>query len=432
MTTELRITALAHGGAGVGREQRPDGEASGRAWFVPGALPGERVTAEVEHEARRFVRGRLVSVLEPADTRVEPPCPLANTCGGCSWQHVAVERQPELKRQIVADQLRKLVPDDRVVAHPTPREHATGHGYRRRARLHYERDDHGTVRLGFFAGHSRDLVDVPSCPVLVPVLDEAFARLRAEPSLLLRRGEVHGLTDGTEVALALPGVKPSPERIAAAERLLGGALVGILLRGGRSVHGVGRPRVAIDARDGLPPVKGSPLSFAQAAEAGNRALVRHVLGRARTDGLRVLELFCGAGNFTRALARTAQRVWALDGDREAIAALRGLAEAHGLPINAKRGTAEGVLAKHEERGTGYDVVVLDPPRRGLGQAASKSLARVAGERIVYVSCDPATLARDLEVLTAKGWTIDDVTTFDLMPMTPEVETVVTLHRKGQS
>ena len=431
--TELQISAMAHGGAGVGREQLPGDEtsgASGRAWFVPGALPGERVTAAIDHQAKRFVRGRLVSVLQPAEIRVDPPCALAGTCGGCAWQHVAVDSQAELKRRIVVDQLRKLVPEDRVVAHASsPRPQA--HGYRRRARLHYERDDDGTLRLGFFAPHSRDLVDVPHCPVLVPALDHAFARLRTEPSLLLRRGEVHGLTDGTEVALALPGVKPSPERIAAAQRLIDGPLVGVLLRGGRAVHAVGRTKVAIDGRDGLPPVKLSPLSFAQASEEGNRALVRHVLGRAKVDGLRVLELFCGAGNFTRALARTALRVWALDGDREAIAALRQLAEAHGLPINAKRGTAEGVLAKHEERGTGYDVVVLDPPRRGLGQAASSSLARVAGERIVYVSCDPATLARDLEVLTTKGWAIDDITTFDLMPMTPEVETVVTLTRKGK-
>ncbi|MEM6996852.1 MAG: RsmD family RNA methyltransferase, partial [Myxococcota bacterium] len=248
--------------------------------------------------------------------------------------------------------------------------------------------------------------------------------------LLRTEGEVHLLTDGKDVVLALPGVKPESSVTAKAKALLGDPVVGVLLRGGRQTHSVGRTRLHIDGIDGQLPVQANALSFAQANAPRNAALVRHVVGRARADGQRVLELFCGAGNFTRALARVARRVWALDDDREAVNALRALAEEHRLAINAKRGQASSWLSRMEKNGSTYDVVVLDPTRRGLGQSEAASLARVATSRIVYVSCDPATLARDLKVLVDKGWAVADVTVFDLMPMTPEVETVVTLLPKG--
>ena len=296
--------------------------------------------------------------------------------------------------------------------------------------MHYERDDDGTVRMGFFAAGTHTLIDVEQCPVLLPPIDRALRRLRAHPEILRPQGEVHALTDGERVVLALPGVRPDASVIADVKAILGGELVGVLLRGGRQTHSVGRTRLKIDGVAGHAPVTANALSFSQAHAERNAALVRHVVGRARADGQRVLELFCGSGNFTRGLAKTARRVWGLDDDREAIGALRALAEEHRLPINAKRGSASSWLSRMANNGTKYDVVVLDPTRRGLGQSEAASLATVASSRIVYVSCDPATLARDLKVLVDKRWAIADVTVFDLMPMTPEVETVVTLMPVG--
>ena len=177
----VRVRALAHGGAGVGSE--PGGE--GPTWLVDGALPGEVVQAAAVHRAKRHVKGRVLEVIEASDARVEPPCSLAGTCGGCRWQHVAAPRQGELKRGIVVDQLRKLVPADHRVALAYQGE---ADGYRRRARLHYSH--RGSFSLGFYAARTRDVIDVPRCPVLHPVLRSALEALRGVASALPDEGEV--------------------------------------------------------------------------------------------------------------------------------------------------------------------------------------------------------------------------------------------------
>lgn len=417
----------------------------GLTWFVPGALPGELVEVEPEHRKARWARGRLAAVIEPAPDRAAPPDAAADRCGGCDWQHVAAERQGEHKREIVAGELRALVTDPaRVLLHPVA---GPATGYRRRARMHYEKLPAGeagaeagaqpspeaqTLRLGFFARGSHDILDAHRCPVLRPELQHAFDRVRALAPFLPRQGQVLGLSDGQHAVLALPGVRPEEDVLAAAHALLDDRLVGILLRGGRQSVAVGTHELRLDGGDGLPPMRAHPFVFAQANAAVNRALVKHVARMARADGKRVLELHAGAGNLTRALARTAKRVWTLDDDREAKGLLRAMAEAENLPVNAKHGSAEGLVASLHERGVRYDVVVIDPPRAGLGEASAAQLATVVGERLVYVSCDPSTLARDLKVLVAGGLRIADVTVFDMMPMTAEVEVVATLERPGGS
>ncbi|MCA9712036.1 MAG: RsmD family RNA methyltransferase, partial [Myxococcales bacterium] len=224
-----------------------------------------------------------------------------------------------------------------------------------------------------------------------------------------------------------------PPVLEALHARLDARLQGVLVRGGRQTMAVGRHLLRLDGGDGLAPMRAHPLVFAQANAEVNRALVRHVARMARPDGQRVLELHAGAGNITRALARTARRVWALDDDRDARELLRALAKDEGLPINAKHGSAENLLqrlADKRDESARYDVVVVDPPRRGLGEQSAAHLAAVAEQRVVYVSCDPATLARDLRVLVAGGLRLTDVTVFDMMPMTAQVEVVATLVRPG--
>jgi 23S rRNA (uracil1939-C5)-methyltransferase len=437
VSVRVRIHGFAHGGEGVGREE------DGLTWFVPGALPGELVEVEPEQRKARWARGRLAAVLEAAPDRAAPHDAAADRCGGCDWQHVAAARQGEHKREIVAGELRALVPDPaRVLLHPVA---GPATGYRRRARMHYEKvppeagaeagDEAGAeaevLRLGFFARGSHDILDAHRCPVLRPELQHAFDRVRALAPYLPRQGQVLGLSDGEHAVLALPGVRPEEDVLAAAHALLDDRLVGILLRGGRRSVAVGQHELRLDGGDGLPPMGAHPFVFTQANAAVNRALVKHVARVARADGKRVLELYAGAGNLTRALARTAQRVWTVDDDREAKILLRAMAEAESLPINAKHGSAENLVASLHERKIHYDVVVIDPPRAGLGEAASAHLAAVVGERLVYVSCDPSTLARDLKVLVAGGLRLVDVTVFDMMPMTAEVEVVATLERPAQ-
>lgn len=423
----VRIRTLAHGGAGVGEPVTDPAAEPGPVWFVEGALPGELVEASPVHRARRHVRGVLERVIEPSPVRVEPPCPVAALCGGCAWQHVDPAAQLGLKVGIVADQLRRLVAAEQVHQGATGRPDA----YRRRARMHYARGEGADGwQLGFLRARSHDILDLSTCPVLTPALDAAMQRLRTVADRLPARGEVLGLTDGQVSVLGLPGVRPEPETVEALASLIDDRLVGIDVRGGRTTAAIGRTVLEVDRVAGLPPMLASAFVFTQAHATVNVALVRHVARAARADGHKVLELYAGAGNFTRALAKTATRVWASDTDRESVELLRRLAREARLPINAKRQSAPRLLPKLAQADVTYPVVVLDPPRSGLGKEASAALAKVAGERIVYVSCDPATLARDLEVFVARGFDIADVTVFDMMPMTPEVEVVATLKRRG--
>ncbi len=417
--SRIRIRALAHGGDGVGA--LVDGE--GPTWFVPGTLPDEVVEAEVTRTAKRFVQGRALDIVERSPARVDPPCGHAEVCGGCQWQHVDPIKQAEFKARIVADQLRGLIPGVRVGF--------SGHalGYRRRARLHYRRDESGFA-LGFHGARSRAVVDVDTCPVLEPVLDAAAQRLREVAGMLPPSGEVLALTDGSKAILGLPKVKPTPDVLEALRVLLDDRLVGIEVRGGRQQGHVGQRTLDIDGTARWAAVRTGPFSFGQANATGNRALVEHVVKQVQADGLRVLELYAGSGNFTRALSLSAQRVWASDTDHDAVKTLQGVAKANDLPINAKRQSATNLLPKLAKGASDYDVIVLDPPRAGLGEEGTAAACRVANQRIVYVSCDPATLARDLKVAAAKGFDVEDITVFDLMPMTSHIEIVATLKSRS--
>ncbi len=411
---------MAHGGAAVGVAVSDDDD--GRILFVDGALPGETVEVEVTREGKRWRRGVALRLRRASPDRVEPPCPLADTCGGCDWQYVRPAAQGRLKRDIVIDQLRGVldgvtVGDTVGVGPPL--------GYRRRAKMHYIREGR-ELRLGFRPARTHELVDVRSCLVLAPALDRGLQRIRALAPHLPIQGNVLGLSDREKVVLGLPGVRPEEALVAAAQAAVDRELVGFMLRGGRQRHAVGNPWLEIDGEQGRTPVVAGPFSFAQAQAPGNAALVRHVVARAHPAGRRVLELFAGGGNFTRGLSREARRVWTVDEDRESVKLLRELAERWDLSINAKHGSAQRLLQRLARAGTRYESIVLDPPRKGLGEEAAVALSRVASGHVVYVSCDPATLARDLRVLVDRGLRLTDVHVFDLMPMTAQVEVVATL------
>ena len=439
----VRIHALAHGGAGVGRSEDP-GET--RVHFIDGALIGERVRAAIDGEHKRWLRGHVLEVLDASEQRVDAPCPLAERCGGCSWQHVDPRAQAPLKLEIVRGQLSRKLGDALTALGPAAVaaiDSPTALHYRRRARVHYRRRGEA-LELGFFGSRSREVVDHEHCPVLDPALDWALQLLRGWSRWLPERGEAVGLSNGTEVVLGLPGVRAQAALLAAIREAVDGSegaaaraehaghtpppvLLGVQLRGGRERAGVGRTWLELDGDGPTPPVAQGPFSFSQAQAGQNRQLVEHVAQMAR--GGRILELHAGVGNFTRKLARVGRRVWAVERDREAVANLQRTAERWGLPINAKRGQAERLLAKLAAGDRGYDVVVLDPPRAGIGEAAARDLARVARERVVYVSCDPATLTRDLAALLEdRSWRLADLRVFDMMPMTAEVEVVATLVR----
>ncbi|MBL9102114.1 MAG: class I SAM-dependent RNA methyltransferase [Myxococcales bacterium] len=417
----VAIHGVAHGGEGVGKA-----EAEPRTWLVEAALPGEVVLAERVEARARMIRGRVLRVIEASAARQDAPCAIAGACGGCGWQHVRPAAQAELKRDIVAGLLRRFaVPAIAVVASPEAL------GYRRRARMRFERTDAGLI-MGFVGRDGRSVIDAPDCPVLDGPLRHAFARVRGLAALLPAHGEVHAISDGARAVVGVASraeahghVVPLPPLRGGAEaisRALDEVLVGVVGPG----IAVGTTALGVDAAGPEDmSVRTGPFAFAQAQAAQNAAMVEHVARQAGAGHRRGLELFAGSGNFTRRLAPLCKVLTAVELDAGGAANLQTLAArlaVRGCRIEVRREAAAATLA----RGGSYDLVVLDPPRGGLGSKAARDLARVAAGRVVYVSCDPATLARDLADLVTAGRSVVDVTVFDMMPMTPEVEVVVTL------
>jgi 23S rRNA (uracil1939-C5)-methyltransferase len=385
----VTLDALAFGGDAVGREP------SGRVVFVAGGAPGDRVEARLVERKRSFARGELVRVLEPG-ARVEPPCPLAGECGGCPWMHVAPEAQLAAKQAIVERALAKSGAPSSIVRQIAAAPQWLG--YRVRARFTARGG-----RVGFQARRSHRVVDVERCLALAPPLDEALAQARrALGPLVGEGGWLYGRlgADGRVAIAAEAGEGADRRALGSRARELG-----VALDGGASWAA----------------------GFSQANAAQNdrlRALVEE--GAELRGGERVLELYAGDGNFTTLLAARAH-VTAVEGDRAAAArldaTLRALAPAAGFAVRAE--SAEAAASALAREGARFDVVVLDPPRTGAADALD-AIAKLAIARVVYVSCDPMTLARDVARLAALGLRAEWAQPVDMMPHTSHVEVVMLL------
>lgn len=381
---DLVIASLAAGGDGVARD------AGGRVTFVPRTAPGDHVRVRLTDQAKSFARGVVVALQAPGPDRVAPPCPaFARGCGGCQWQHVALAAQRAAKHAVVAGALRKLAG---VVVHPVAAP-APALGWRRRARFHV-----AGGRIGLYAHASHDLVALDACPQLEPGLEAALAAVAAagppDGELALLRAH-----DG-RVAIAVERAWP---RAAAVVGRAG--IVGVIA--GPVVHG----EVELLVEPGL--VTG-PRGFAQASAAGNAGLIAQARAALGPGPGRLLELHAGGGNLTRGFAADGWDVHASD-----------VAPPPRPPPGFEVGSAAAVLARHVRAGARFDAVVLDPPRTGAADAID-GIARLAPPRVVYVSCDAATLARDAARLVAAGYVATDAWPLDLMPQTAHVEIVLRL------
>jgi 23S rRNA (uracil1939-C5)-methyltransferase len=392
--------------------------------FARGALPDERVSVQPERRMRGVWHGRVLAVLDPSLARVEPTCPLFERCGGCPLMTL----DDDVERRWKRDRLARVLARAGGSVQPELRAGSHALGYRGRARLAFSRD--GTqLRLGYRAAGSREIVDAERCPVLMPALARGLQVLRAEISpRLLGSGEiVLALGAGERAVLAIESAEPQPRAVvdAAHAACKRGLLAGVQLRSDR--RGRGSSVAVGDVRQELPHPTGAlrpPVAaFAQANTELNLELVRCVAELAQPEGARVLELYAGSGNLTFALTG-ARALTAVEGDPDAAAALRAELQARGLHDVKVRcaDAAEGARGREP-----LDVVVLDPPRAGARQALAALLPRQPG-RIVYVSCELATLERDLRALTDDGYRIERALAFDMFPQTAHLESVVLLSR----
>jgi 23S rRNA (uracil1939-C5)-methyltransferase len=407
---EAVIDGFTHGGEGVARIE-------GKAVFVPGALPDERVVLRVVDDRARWARAALVEVVDPSPDRVAPPCPYVPACGGCDLQHARPAAQRALKTRVVREQLERL---GGITDPPVADCLAVGPdlGYRTHAQLHAAPDG----RLGFHRAGSHDVVPIDRCLVLTDAAQAVRDEVGDGTGAVEVAVRAHQRT-GTAAAALTPGAGPLELPEGRADLLLAqpdGRTVAIRGDGMLEEQVAGLTyRFHADA-------------FFQVTTDGAEALVEHVLAAVGdVGGALVWDLYAGVGLLSLPLARAGAEVIAVEGHARAADDARANGAAAGLeltvlaePVHAvtRRAVAGDAVLEPPE------VVVLDPPRTGAGDRVVRNLLHLAPPSIVYVACDVASLARDARALTEGGYQLTSAQPLDLFPMTHHVEVVATFAR----
>lgn len=392
----------------------------GQVVLVGGAIPGERVTARVERVGKGVAYAETTSIDEPSPDRRDPFTD--PSCGGCLYAHIAYPRQIEIKAQVIADAFGRigriaLVAPVNVAGSPEE-------GYRMRARLHLR-----GRRLGFFREGSHDLCDARATRQLLPatsdVLDRLTAGLRSVDLDALRDVELSENIDASERAVHLEAAAPlDPRVLAPMAAMIHDGLTGLTI--GRTLI-AGDPYIRdVLAMEGHEIVwRRHVLAFFQGNRYLLRDLVAHVTRRI-DQGSRVVELYAGGGLFAVpcAVVRGAS-VTAVEGDHVAAADLAVNASQAGGGVRAVHQAVETFAA---DSGAPLDALIVDPPRTGMSRDALEGAVRLAARRLLYVSCDVATLARDSRRLVDAGYALTRIDAFDMFPNTPHVEAVVEFER----
>ena len=383
-TLEVEIERILPGGVGLAH-------ADGKTIFVALAAPGDRLRVTIDRVQGNLSFASIKEIVTPSPVRVEPPCPYFGRCGGCDFQQMTYEAQLVAKAEIIRDCLRRIAhlenPPE-IAVHASPKE------WRYRARATWQVDkEHESV--GYYERASRRVCDVADCAVLVPVLQTTLEQVRATRRDALLDGLEH-----IDVVVGDDGVSLAPE--------------------------------FADFRTSEVSLKVFDEVYSYNAEAFfqiNQDLLAPLIATAlpNVTGETALDLYCGVGLFTLPLARRFSRVLGIEANPVASRfARRNLQQAQLENAKIITSTVTEWLRANVRRLDSVDFVLLDPPRAGAESVVIKSILDLHPKRISYVSCDPATLARDLKKLLAGGYDIDLIAAFDMFPQTHHVETVVHL------
>ena len=381
---EVEVERILPGGMGLAH-------AGGKTVFVSLAAPGDRVRVRIDRQQGDLLFASIVEIITRSPVRIEPPCPYFGRCGGCDFQQLTYEAQLAAKAEIIRDCLHRIarlenVPE--IVVTPSPRDWR----YRMRATWQIDLEQRG---IGYYERGSRRVCDVADCAVLLPELQQTLERVRATELNEFPRELKH-----LDVVAGENGVSLSP------------------------------PFAEFETNELSLTVRGEVYHFnAESFFQINPSLLGPLVDSAIADaiGERVVDLYCGVGLFTLPLARQFKNVVAVESNSTATRFARRNVQWAGLS-NARviTATVTDWFRNDAARVGPVDFVVLDPPRAGAESAVIKGILDLHPKQISYVSCDPATLARDLKKLLAGGYVIDAITAFDLFPQTHHVETVVRL------
>ncbi len=441
----MEITGLTHEGQGVGK-------LDGLAVFVDAALPGETVTVKISKQAKSYAAGTLVNVEKASESRATPFCPVYDRCGGCAVQHMSYEAQLEFKRDTVVQSLRRIGGLDNIPVHDTI---GMEKPFKYRNKVQYPVGGAGNeVKIGFYENRSHNIIDSSECAIQpdesnairalirnfclengISIYDEKTGEglLR---HVMIRKGFK---TDELMVVLVINGRKfPKSDELVKAlcgeYKNIKSIILNINTRNTNII--LGDRNICIFGREYISDYIGkyrfdiSPLSFFQINPVQTEILYGKALEYAALTGNEtVFDLYCGIGTISLFLSEKAKRVIGVEVVPDAIEDARRNAVLNNVS-NAEFivGEAEVVIPDLYAQGVKADVVVVDPPRKGCDEALLNTLVEMSPERIVYVSCNPSTLARDLKYLSTHGFEAKEVQPVDMFPWTGHVESIVLLQR----
>jgi 23S rRNA (uracil1939-C5)-methyltransferase len=426
---DVRIEKLVYGGEGLAHHE-------GHTVFAPFVLPDENVSIEPLETRKKFIRGRVAQIKTPSIDRAVPPCPYFGVCGGCDYQHIPYELQRRYKSEILRETLSRLGRvqwEGPIVPHASP-----PFGYRNRVQWKIARDESGSLGIGYFQAGSQKLCAIQQCPIASPRLNEALGaivNLLQSGKLPAELREIEAFVDQDDNQLLLNlALDTADGAVGAIAELFRSALPAastLLIHDRRSdrfeLAGPGH----ISYRVGDYNYRIGHLSFFQVNRFLLDELVRAVVGEAR--GRLALDLFAGVGLFSVPLANRFERLIAVESNVAAVRDLEANLQASGATSpNLRHTTVEAFLEHWHDR---PDLVVLDPPRTGVAARALSRLIKIAPQEIVYLSCDPATLARDLAILAGDtqnpgAYRISEVHLVDIFPQTYHIEALVRLSRRA--
>ncbi len=442
----LKIEDCGIGGEGIGR-------ADGFTVFVKDAVIGDVIAAKIIKAKKNYGYGRLMEILEPSPDRVEPVCQCARQCGGCQLQTLSYEKQLEFKAKKVKNHLERIGGFRDLSIEPVIGMEKRFH-YRNKAQFPVGKNRHGKIVTGFYAGRTHTIIENRNCALGVPQNKEVLDRLisymeehNVEPydettgTGLVRHVLIrYGFFTGELMVCVVANGEKLPEEAALVEKLLElPELASIILNINKKRSNVilgdeirtlwGKPYIT--DRLGDISYQISPLSFYQVNPVQTRKLYGKVLEYAGLTGKEnVWDLYCGIGTISLFLAKQAGFVRGVEIVPAAIENARENARINGIGnVEFFVGRAEEVLpAEYEKNGVYADVIVVDPPRKGCDEALLWTIVKMQPQRVVYVSCDSATLARDLRYLCERGYEMKRVCPVDMFPETVHVETVCLLSK----